>query len=207
MLQLRTDWTVEELTALAKDADTRIERVEGTLLIKMGDHLVQFALVPQDLDANFGDAEFILRIYDSPASSVLPLPSGEHRLVCVGRAPKPNQPFYEFDGINKLYRLDEYAMLRLGGSRDEEIGDIWDTHRNKKSVLVTEEWRWYLVGTRGTVLAADGAILTITPYDKEFVSKAKSMGGRWYPPLKAWVFAPEKADSVRGLVETIYGKS
>jgi hypothetical protein len=207
MLQLRTDWTAEELTVLSKDADTRIERVEGTLLIKMGDHLVQFALVSRGLDANFGDAEFILRIYDSPASSVLPLPSGEHRLVCVGRAPKPNQPFYEFDGINKLYRLDEYAMLQLGGSRDEEIGDIWDTHRNKKPVSVTEEWRWYLLGTRGKMLAGNDAILTITPYDKEFVSKAKLIGGRWYPPLKAWVFPAEKADAVRGLVEAIYGKS
>ena len=207
MLQLRTDWTAEELTMLAKDSDTRIERVEGTLLVKMGDHLVQFALVSQDLDANFGDAEFILRIYDSPASSVLPLPSGEHRLVCVGRAPKPNQPFYEFDGVQKLYRLDEYAMLQIGGSRGEEIGDIWDTHRNKKPVSVTEDWRWYLVGTRGRILANDGAVLAITPYDEKFVRGAKSMGGRWYPPLKAWVFAPEKADSVRDLVEEVYRAS
>jgi len=205
MLNLRTDWTAEELMVLAKDADTRIERVEGTLLIKMGDHLVQFALVSQGLDANFGDAEFILRIYDSPASSVLPLPSGEHRLVCVGRAPKPNQPFYEFDGVQKLYRLDEYAMLRLGGSHSEEIGDIWDTRRNKKPVSVTEEWRWYLVGTRGRILASDDAILTITPYDEEFVWGAKSMGGRWYPPLKAWVFPARKADAVRDLVEEVYG--
>jgi hypothetical protein len=207
MLNLRTDWTAEELMVLAKDADTRIERVEGTLLIKMTGHLVQFALVPQGLDANFGDAEFILRIYDSPASSVLPLPPGEHRLVCVGRAPKPNQPFYEFDGAQKLYRLDEYAMLWLGGSRGEEIGDIWDTRRNKQPVSVTEEWRWYLVGTRGRILAADGAVLTITPYNEKFVREAKSMGGRWYWPLKAWVFAPEKADSVRDLVEAIYGES
>ena len=207
MLQLRTDWTAEELTMLAKDSDTRIERVEGTLLVKMGNHLVQFALVSRGLDANFGDAEFILRIYDSPASSVLPLPPGEHRLVCVGRAPKPNQPFYEFDGINKLYRLDEYAMLQLGGSRGEEIGDIWDTHRNKKPVSVTEEWRWYLVGTRGRILASDAAVLTITPYDKDFVRDAKSIGGRWYPPLKAWLFDSQKADAVHGLVEAIYGKS
>jgi hypothetical protein len=207
MLQLRTDWTTEELTALAKDADTRIERVEGTLLIKMGDHLVQFALVSQDLDANFGDAEFILRIYDSPASSVLPLPSGEHRLVCVGRAPKPNQPFYEFDGVRKLYRLDEYAMLQLGGSHGEEIGDIWDTRRNKKPVSLTDDWRWYLVGTRGRILASGDTIVTITPYDKDFVREAKSMGGRWYPPLKAWVFPAEKANTVRELVETIYGES
>jgi hypothetical protein len=207
MLQLRTDWTAEELTVLSKDADTRIERVEGTLLIKMGDHLVQFALVSRGLDANFGDAEFILRIYDSPASSVLPLPPGEHRLVCVGRAPKPNQPFYEFDGINKLYRLDEYAMLWIGGSRDEEIGDIWDTHRNKKPVSVTEDWRWYLVGTRGKVIECANAVVTLTPYDKSFIDGAKRLGGRWYPPLKAWVFAPEKANSVRDLVEEIYGKS
>jgi hypothetical protein len=207
MLQLRTDWTVEELTALANDADTRIERVEGTLLIKMGDHLVQFALVSQDLDGNFGDAEFILRIYDSPASSVLPLPSGEHRLACVGRTPKPNQPFYEFDGVRKLYRLDEYAMLKLGGSHGEEIGDIWDTRRNKKPVSVTEEWRWYLVGTRGRIIASDDAILTITPYDKSFIDGAKHLRGRWYSPLKAWVFPAEKADAVRDLVEAIYGES
>jgi len=207
MLQLRTDWTAEELMALASDADTRIERVDGTLLIKMGDHLVQFALVSQGLDTNFGDAEFILRIYDSPASNALPLPSGEHRLVCVGRAPKPNQPFYEFDGVNKLYRLEEYAMLRCGCSRDEEIGDIWDTRRNKKSVSVTEEWRWYLVGTRGTVVASNGAILTITPYDKDFVRQAKSLGGRWYPPLKAWLFPDYKADAVRDLVKEVYGDS
>jgi len=207
MLQLRTDWTAEELTVLAQDANTRIERVDGTLLIKMGDHLVQFALVSKGLEANFGDAEFILRIYNSPASSVLPLPSGEHRLVCVGRAPKPSQPFYEFDGVQKLYRLDEYAMLQLGGSRDEEIGDIWDTNRNKKPVSVTEEWRWYLVGTRGRIIACDGAILTITPYDKDFVRDAKSIGGRWYPPLKAWVFAAQKMNAVRDLVEEVYGES
>ena len=207
MLQLRTDWTAEELMVLAKDADTRIERLDGTLLIKMTGHLVQFALVPQGLDANFGDAEFILRIYDSPASSVLPLPPGEHRLVCVGRAPKPNQPFYEFDGVQKLYRLDEYAMLWIGGSRGEEIGDIWDTHRNKKPVSVTEDWRWYLVGTRGKVIECANAVVTLTPYDKSFIDGAKRLGGRWYPPLKAWVFAPEKANSVRDLVEEIYGKS
>jgi len=207
MLNLRTDWTAEELTALANDADTRIERVEGTLLIKMGDHLVQFALVSQGLDANFGDAEFILRIYDSPALNALPLPSGEHRLVCVGRAPKPSQPFYEFDGVHKLYRLDEYAMLQLGGSHGEEIGDIWDTRRNKKPVSLTDDWRWYLVGTRGRIIATDGAMLTITPYDKDFVRQAKSSGGRWYPPLKAWVFPAEKANTVRELVEAIYGES
>jgi len=207
MLQLRTDWTAEELTMLAKDSDTRIERVEGTLLVKMGNHLVQFALVSRGLDANFGDAEFILRIYDSPASSVLPLPPGEHRLVCVGRAPKSNQPFYEFDGVQKLYRLDEYAMLWIGGSRGEEIGDIWDTHRNKKPVSVTEDWRWYLVGTRGKVIECANAVVTLTPYDKSFIDGAKRLGGRWYPPLKAWVFAPEKANSVRGLVEAIYGES
>jgi hypothetical protein len=207
MLQLRTDWTAEELTMLAKDSDTRIERVEGTLLVKMGNHLVQFALVSRGLDANFGDAEFILRIYDSPASSVLPLPPGEHRLVCVGRAPKSNQPFYEFDGVQKLYRLDEYAMLWIGGSRGEEIGDIWDTHRNKKPVSVTEDWRWYLVGTRGKVIECANAVVTLTPYDKSFIDGAKRLGGRWYPPLKAWVFAPEKANSVRDLVEEIYGKS
>jgi hypothetical protein len=207
MLNLRTDWTAEELMALANDADTRIERVEGTLLIKVGDHLVQFALISQGLDANFGDAEFILRIYDSPASSVLPLPSGEHRLVCVGRAPKPNQPFYEFDGINKLYRLDEYAMLWIGGSRGEEIGDIWDTHRNKKPVSVTEEWRWYLVGTRGKVIECANAVVALTPYDKSFIDGAKRLGGRWYPPLKAWLFYAQKTDAVRDLVKAIYGKS
>ncbi len=206
MLQLRTDWTAEELMVLAKDADTRIERVEGTLLIKMGDHLVQFALVPQDLDANFGDAELILRIYNSPAPNALPLPSGEYRVICVGRAPKPHQPFYEFDGDNKLYRLNEYAMLQCGCSRYEEIGDIWDTRRNKKPVTVTKEWRWYLVDTRGTVFTSDGAVIVITPYDKDFVRQAKLLGGRWYPPLKAWVFPDYMANTVRNLVKEIYGE-
>jgi hypothetical protein len=98
-------------------------------------------------------------------------------------------------------------MLQLGGSHGEEIGDIWDTRRNKKPVSLTDDWRWYLVGTRGRILASGDTIVTITPYDKDFVREAKSMGGRWYPPLKAWVFPAEKANTVRELVETIYGES
>jgi hypothetical protein len=38
--------------------------------------------------------------------------------------------------------------------------------------------------------------LTNTPYDKDFIDGAMCLGGRWYPPLKAWVFPAQKADAV-----------
>jgi len=57
------------------------------------------------------------------------------------------------------------------------------------------------------VIECANAVVALTPYDKSFIDGAKRLGGRWYPPLKAWVFAAEKANAVRELVEATYGKS
>jgi hypothetical protein len=214
MLNLRTDWTAEELMVLANDANTRIERVDGTLLMShYSGYWVQFALVPDGCMADFGDAEFVLEI-DAPASESLPLASGVYRLVAVGRAPKmsPSQHFYDawYDDsgqLQRIYRVNDYPMLHIGGSQDERIGWFRDKHGNQKPVRVTDDWRSYLIGTRGKVIECANAVVTLTPYDKSFIDGAKRLGGRWYPPLKAWVFPVQKADAVRDLVEEVYRAS
>jgi len=211
MLHLRTDWTVEDLMGLAQDVNTRIERVDGTLLMShYSGYWVQFALVPDGGMADFGDAEFVLEI-DAPVSESLPLASGVYRLLAVGRAPKmsPSQHFYDawYDDtgqLQRIYRVNDYPMLHIGGSQNERIGWFRDKHGNQKPVRVTDDWRSYLIGTRGKVIECANAVVTLTPYDKGFIDGAKRLGGRWYPPLKAWVFPAQTADAVRKLVEEIF---
>lgn len=50
-------------------------------------------------------------------------------------------------------------------------------------------------------------ILIASPYNKEFVSEAKQLGGKWRSDEKAWAFPLTRADAVRDLCARIYGSA
>ena len=52
----------------------------------------------------------------------------------------------------------------------------------------------------------DGKAQIYTPYNAEFVSKIKLLGGRWNPSEKCWIVAEFKADDVRAAMRSVYGQ-
>lgn len=52
----------------------------------------------------------------------------------------------------------------------------------------------------------DGKAFVYTPYNAEFVSKIKLLGGRWNPSEKCWTVAEFKVDDVRSTMRSIYGR-
>jgi len=204
MLTVRTDWTHEELKALLQDGDTRTERVPGTLLIQLPSWTVQFAVASGDIP-DMGDAEYELTIDESPLP--LPLQPGVYRVVAVGRVGRPSESFYEghygADGklAQRVYRLDEYPMLRAGaGAR---VGALRDKRGNSLPVAITDEWLSYAY--RDRVAVSNQAVSVRAPYNDAFVRRAKTLGGRWRPAEKVWVFPVQREDEVRRLVQEVYG--
>lgn len=49
-------------------------------------------------------------------------------------------------------------------------------------------------------------ILAFTPYNKDFVSRIKLMGGKWQAGQKAWAVPADMIDSVRDLMTDVYGR-
>lgn len=56
-----------------------------------------------------------------------------------------------------------------------------------------------------TVTTANGKTSVQSPYDSEFVAKAKTIGGKWDGTNKAWTFDARDEDRVRTLCREIYG--
>jgi excisionase family DNA binding protein len=56
-----------------------------------------------------------------------------------------------------------------------------------------------------TVTTENGKTSVISPYDAEFVAKAKTIGGRWDGPSKAWTFDARDEQRVRELCREVYG--
>jgi excisionase family DNA binding protein len=56
-----------------------------------------------------------------------------------------------------------------------------------------------------TVTTENGKTSVTSPYDTEFVAKAKTIGGKWDGPSKAWKFDSRDEQRVRDLCREIYG--
>lgn len=54
--------------------------------------------------------------------------------------------------------------------------------------------------------ATDNWILVYTPYNSEFVSRAKAAAGTWNGANKAWVFPAEQTAAVRTILNDIFGE-
>jgi hypothetical protein len=53
---------------------------------------------------------------------------------------------------------------------------------------------------------SDHRILVYTPFNKQFVDAARRAGGRWSAQDRAWLFAEELTETVRGLLRHIFGE-
>ncbi|MEU4410792.1 helix-turn-helix domain-containing protein [Streptosporangium sp. NPDC023963] len=56
-----------------------------------------------------------------------------------------------------------------------------------------------------TVTTENGQTSVCSPYDTTFVTKAKTIGGRWNGPAKAWQFDARDENRVRDLLREVYG--
>jgi Trp operon repressor len=56
-----------------------------------------------------------------------------------------------------------------------------------------------------TVTTANGKTSVQSPYDRDFVAKAKTIGGKWDGTKKAWTFDARDEDRVRDLCRQVYG--
>ena len=56
-----------------------------------------------------------------------------------------------------------------------------------------------------TVTTENGKTSVTSPYDTEFVAKAKTIGGKWDGPSKAWTFDARDEQRVRDLCRKVYG--
>jgi len=56
-----------------------------------------------------------------------------------------------------------------------------------------------------TVTTANGKTSVKSPFDREFVTEAKTIGGRWDAANKAWTFDARDEDRVRDLCRQVYG--
>lgn len=52
----------------------------------------------------------------------------------------------------------------------------------------------------------DGKAQVFTPYNADFVSRIKLMGGRWNPMQKCWTVNESAVDDVRAAMRNIYGQ-
>lgn len=55
------------------------------------------------------------------------------------------------------------------------------------------------------VTVNDSYIKVVSPYNKDFVAKARRTGGRWNADQKAWIFDARDENRVRRLLIDIYG--
>ena len=53
---------------------------------------------------------------------------------------------------------------------------------------------------------SDGKASVFTPYNAEFISRIKLLGGRWNPSEKCWTVSEFKVDDVRAAMRNIYGQ-
>ena len=53
---------------------------------------------------------------------------------------------------------------------------------------------------------ADGKAAIYTPYNADFVSQIKLLGGRWNPLERCWTVAEFKVDEVRAVMRSVYGQ-
>lgn len=53
---------------------------------------------------------------------------------------------------------------------------------------------------------SDGKAAIYTPYNADFVSRIKLLGGRWNPAEKCWTVADFKVEDVRAAMRSIYGQ-
>lgn len=56
------------------------------------------------------------------------------------------------------------------------------------------------------IIVENGKAKVFTPYNAEFVSRIKLLGGRWNPSEKCWSVAEFKIDDVRAAMRNIYGQ-
>lgn len=57
------------------------------------------------------------------------------------------------------------------------------------------------------IVNAKGKIRVRSQYNKYWIDKAKSLGGRWLPHDKVWEFSEEKEDIVKDSLFEIYGEN
>ncbi len=55
------------------------------------------------------------------------------------------------------------------------------------------------------VTVNDSYIKVVSPYNKDFVAKARRTGGRWNADQKAWIFDARDENRVRRLLADVYG--
>lgn len=53
---------------------------------------------------------------------------------------------------------------------------------------------------------SDGKASVFTPYNAEFISRIKLLGGRWNPSQKCWTVVEDAVDDVRAAMRNIYGQ-
>jgi len=208
MQLVRTDWTAVEIADLVQSASTRMERVDGALLVSIGGHIVQLAVIPVTASdvPDMGDAEYTLEVFDTPLP--FPIPSDLYRVFVVGRVPQPRDPFQEthYDTNSqicyRLYRVLDYPLLRSTTERNAPA-EIRDRNGNSRQLTVTEEYAQFAI-PKG-VHITNSVVVARTPYAREFPGCAKKLGGRWSPDYGVWVFPRSAEDAVRALVAEVYG--
>ena len=52
----------------------------------------------------------------------------------------------------------------------------------------------------------DGKASVFTPYNTEFISRVKLLGGRWNPSAKCWTVNENAVDDVRAAMRAVYGQ-
>jgi len=209
MQLVRTDWTAVEIADLVQSASTRNERVDGALLVSIGGHIVQLAVIPVTASSDvpdMGDAEYTLEVFNTPLP--FPIPSGLYRVFVVGRVPQPHDPFQEthYDAnaqiCYQLYRVLDYPLLRSTTDRNAPA-EIRDRNGNSRQLTVTKEYAQFAI-PKG-VHITNSVVVARTPYAREFPDCAKKLGGRWSPDYGMWVFPRTAEDAVRALVAEVYG--
>lgn len=58
---------------------------------------------------------------------------------------------------------------------------------------------------RKTVVGDKERVVLTAPYHPDLPSEAKSLGGKWDPSAKSWVFDPRDEQDVRALAREVYG--
>jgi hypothetical protein len=184
-----------------------MERVDGALLVSIGEHIVQLAVLPATASdvPDMGDAEYTLEVFNTPLP--FPIPSGLYRVFVVGRVPQPRDPFQEthYDSeaqiCYRLYRVLDYPLLRSTTERNAPA-EIRDRNGNSRRLTVTEEYARFAIPNG--VHITNSVVVARTPYAREFPNCAKKLGGRWSPDYKVWVFPRTAEDAVRALVAEVY---
>jgi len=204
---LRTDWTELELNGLLADAEYRIQRIEGALLlldpsVRSPYPIQQFVLLPSRLEAGEHEYEICM---DSSLSALFPFRKA--RVAWIGQCGLPLSEYEIHLDSNRLLLRERitpnHPMLMITHLMSNAIGDITHIASGRKQYLMLSPYatEWL---RREQVVTTDEFVFVSVPYTEDFANCARLLHGGYRHDDQLWVFTRDKLPWIMNHLRRIY---